>query len=178
MGAPQKPKPAKYFVAFLVTSAELLTSVETELAAVLGPIDQQSEVVPWTASAFYEPEMGGGLLRGFYSFTALRSPVEIAGKKLQTQQIEERFRRPDGKGRQVNLDPGYIDSFKVVLASTKNANQRIYLDHGIYAEATLFYHTGGFHGLPYTYADYLWPGTLNFLMQLRARYLKQLRQPS
>jgi len=86
------------------------------------------------------------------------------------------LRRQDGNGRRVNLDPGYLDSFKVVLASTKNASQRIYLDGGIYGEATLMYHDGGFHGLPYTYPDYLWPETLDFLTRLRARYLEQLRQ--
>ncbi len=72
--------------------------------------------------------------------------------------------------------PAISTPFKVVLASTKNASQRIYLDGGIYAEATLLYHSGGFHGLPYTYADYLWPETLVFLTRLRAVYLEQLRQ--
>ena len=76
----------------------------------------------------------------------------------------------------MNLDPGYLVSFKVVLASAKNASQRIYLDGGIYAEATLMYYDGGFHGLAYTYTDYLWPETLAFLKRLRAAYLEQLRQ--
>jgi hypothetical protein len=175
MGTPREAKPAKYFVAFLTTSAELMAQVEAQLVTILGAIDERSEILPWTASKFYEPEMGGGLLRGFCSFTALRSPAELAAVKLHTQQIEERFCRTGGRGRRVNLDPGYVDSFKVVLASTKNANQRIYLDRGIYAEATLFYHSGGFHGLPYTYMDYLWPGTLAFLTRLRSVYLEQLR---
>jgi hypothetical protein len=76
----------------------------------------------------------------------------------------------------VNLDPGYLDAFKVVLASTKNASQRVYLQSGIYAEVTLLYHHGGFHRLEYTYADYVWPETIAFFTQLRARYLTQLRQ--
>lgn len=38
------------------------------------------------------------------------------------------------KGRPVNLVPGYLDSFKVVLASTKNASQRTYLDGAVYLE--------------------------------------------
>lgn len=176
MGTPQEPKPAKYFVAFLISDLALLPLVENNLSAVFGAIDGGSELVAWTASRFYEQEMGSNLQRGFFSFTPLRSPAELAALKLETQQIEERLRRQDGNGRRVNLDPGYLDSFKVVLASTKNASQRIYLDRGIYAEATLFYHSGGFHGLPYTYADYLWPETLKFLTQLRARYLEQLRQ--
>jgi hypothetical protein len=176
MGTPREPKPVKYFVAFLTSAVDWVAPVEIELRAIFGAIDGRSDLVQWSASNYYEPEMGVDLKRGFLSFAALRSPGELAALKLKTQQIEERFRRPDDHGRRVNLDPGYLDSFKVVLASTKNANQRIYLDHGIYAEATLFYHSGGFHGLTYTYADYLWPGTLAFLAGLRTGYLDQLRQ--
>lgn len=177
MGTPREPNPAKYFVAFLTSEAEMPPAAENELSEILGAIDDRSTLVTWTASQFYEPEMGANLQRGFLSFAGLRSPAELAAIKLKTQQVEARYRRDDGNGRRVNLDPGYLDPFKVVLASTKNANQRIYLDHGIYAEATLFYHSGGFHGLPYTYADYLWPGTLAFLARLRAVYLEQLRPP-
>ena len=177
MGTPQEPKPAKYFVAFLTSDVALLPLVEGDLGAIFGAIDGRSELALWTVSKFYEAEMGANLQRGFISFTTLRSPAELAGLKLKTQQIEERLRRrQDGNGRRVNLDPGYLDPFKVVLASTKNASQRIYLDGGIYAEATLLYHSGGFHGLPYTYADYLWPETLVFLTRLRVVYLGQLRQ--
>jgi hypothetical protein len=76
----------------------------------------------------------------------------------------------------VNLDPGYLEAGKLVLASTKNASQRIYLRAGIYAEATLLYYEGAFHGCSYTYPDYLWPQTLAFFIRLRALYLQQLRQ--
>ena len=176
MGTPHEPRPAKFFAAFLISDLALLPLVENDLSAIFGAIDGRSELVAWTASRFYEPEMGANLQRGFFSFTPLRSPAELAALKLETQQIEERLRRPGGNGRRVNLDPGYLDSFKIVLASTKNASQRIYLGGGIYAEATLFSHSGGFHGLPYTYADYLWPETLTFLTRLRAVYLAQLRQ--
>jgi uncharacterized protein DUF4416 len=144
MGMPQEPKPAKYFVALLLSDAELLTA------------------------------MGASLWRCFLSFATLRAPAELAAIKLRTQQIEERYRDAASTGRRVNLDPGYLDSFKIVLASTKNAGQRIYLDGGIYGEATLMYHDGSFHGLPYTYRDYLWPETLAFLRRLRAAYTKAL----
>jgi hypothetical protein len=175
MGTPREPAPAKYFVALLVSSAELLAKVENDLAEILGAIDARTEIAAWTESTFYEKEMGRGLLRRFCSFSALRSPGDLAEIKLQTQRIEERHRDSASGGRRVNLDPGYLDPFKVVLASTKNANQRVYLRSGIYAEATLFYHNGEFHGLPYTYRDYLWPATLKFLTELRGRHLAQLR---
>jgi len=176
MGTPCEPKPVKFFIAVLASEAALMPPLEGDLGALLGVIDGRSAPIAWTESKYYEAEMGASLVRGFLSFAALRSPAELAAWKLKTQEIEARFRRGDGGGRRVNLDPGYVDAFKVVLASTKNAGQRIYLGRGIYAEATLLYQSGRFHGMPYTYRDYLWPQTLAFLNRMRAVYLEQLRQ--
>lgn len=166
----------KYFTALLAAEAALFTEVETNLATILGTIELRSEVRPWTASSYYEKEMGTALLRRFVSFVPLRAPGELAAIKLQTQQIEQLFCRPIRGGRRINLDPGYLDTFKVVLASTKNARQRIYLGSGIYAEVTLQYYNGAFHGLPSTYPDYLWPESILFLNHLRATYLDQLKR--
>ncbi|MGH7794128.1 MAG: DUF4416 family protein [Candidatus Binatia bacterium] len=175
MGIPKEPKAAKYFVALLSSDADLLTTVEKDLSAALSEIDGRSDVVPWTASNFYEKEMGDGLWRRFLSLLTLQSPESLAAIKLKTQKIEDQYRSTSTHGRRVNLDPGYLDAFKVVLASTKNAGQRVYLHSGIYGEVTLLYHDAAFHGLDYTYADYLWPETFGFFIQLRARYLIQLR---
>ncbi len=175
MGAPVEPKPAKYFIAFLVSDLEVLAEVEAEIVAALGKIDARGTIAVWQESKFYEAEMGANLWRGFWSSYLLRSPAELAAAKLWTQRIEDKFRDPASGGRRVNLDPGYLDTLKVVLASTKNANQRIYLNSGIYAEASLFYHHGAFHGLPYTYPDYLTPPTNEFLARARSIYLEQLR---
>ena len=178
MGTPTEPRPAKYFVALLSSDSELLTTVESDLAAKLGVVDNRSEILPWTASNFYEKEMGAGLLRRFLSFEPLASPGELARIKLLAQHVEDMYRdeTADHPARRVNIDPGYIDAFKVALASTKNAGQRIYLHSGIYAEATLMYFDGAFHGLAYTYPDYLWPATLAFLTSLRSVYVDQLRR--
>jgi len=175
MGTPVEPKPAKYFVAFLLCDPALGTDVEAELRATLGEIDARDAITAWQESKFYEREMGSSLWRGFWSLRSLRSAEDLAAAKLQTQTIEDKFRDPVSGGRRVNLDPGYFDALKVVLASTKNASQRIYLNSGIYAEATLFYHHGAFHGLPYTYPDYLMPQAIEFLTRLRAIYVEQLR---
>ena len=178
MGTPKEPKPAKYFVGLLSSHSELLASVETDLAAIFGAIDERSETLPWNCSRFYEEEMGSQLLRRFVSFHLLASPGKLADVKLATQHVEEKYRSQtaDRPGRSVNLDPGYLEAGKVVLASTKNASQRIYLRAGVFAEATLLYHDGVFHGSSYTYQDYLWPETLSFLTCLRSIYLAQLKQ--
>ena len=176
MGTPREAKAAKYFVALLSSTPDILTHVESDLVRTMSEIDGRSEAMPWTASKFYEQEMGSGLLRRLLSFSALALPERLADVKLETQKIEDRYRETVSGGRRVNLDPGYLDAYKVVLASTKNAGQRIYLHAGIYGEATLLYYDGAFHGLQYTYKDYLWPETLAFFEQLRAAYLAQLKQ--
>ena len=177
MGTPREPTPAKYLVGLLSAERELLDDVESDLARAFGRIDRRSETLAWTESNFYQREMGGALIRRFISFAPLESPDGLAARKLHAQEIEERYRRrAPAAGRRINIDPGYLDAFKLVLASTKNAGQRIYLANGIYAEATLMYYDGEWHGLPYTYRDYLWPETRGFLSALRAVYLAQLRQ--
>jgi Domain of unknown function (DUF4416) len=178
MGTPGDPKPAKYFVGLLSSDIDLLNSVETDLAVIFGAIDARSETLPWNLSKFYENEMGAGLLRRFVSFSQLDSPGNLPDIKLKTQLVEEKYRWAvsERKGRRVNIDPGYLEAGKVVLASTKNAGHRIYLKSGIYGETTLLYFDGAFRACPHTYPDYLWAETLVFLTSLRSVYLGQLRK--
>jgi hypothetical protein len=176
MGMPREPKTAKYFVALLSSDADLASNVEKDLSLLVGEIDGRTAAVPWKITKYYEEEMGPDLWRHFVSLAAPQSPENLAAIKLKTQEIEDRYRAPHSSARRINLDPGYLDELKVVLASTKNAGQRVYLRSGIYAEVTLLYHHGEFHRLEHTYADYAWPETIAFFNRIRASYLTQLRQ--
>lgn len=176
MGIARDPRPAKYFVGLLSSDIELFNSVEIDLTAILGAIDCRSETLPWNVSGFYEEEMGTGLLRRFVSFSQLASPGNLAEIKLQTQRVEEKYRTVEQNKRKVNVDPGYLEAGKVVLASTKNAGHRIYLQSGIYGETTLIYYDGAYQASPHTYPDYLWDETRSFLTCLRSGYLDQLRR--
>jgi hypothetical protein len=178
MGIPREPTPAKYLVALLSAEANLLATVESDLTALLGAIDARSEILPWSVSRYYQEEMGAGLFRRFVSFWPLISPARLAAVKLQTQQVEEKFQWEGNgrRGRRINIDPGYLEKDKIVLASTKNAAHRIYLDSGIYGEATLLYYDGAYQACRTTYPDYLWPETTAFLTLMRTLYLEQLRR--
>ena len=177
MGTPKEPKPVKLFVALLACDEGLFPSVEVELRALFGPIDLASRIAPWSVTYYYESEMGSGLFRRFLSFDPLISPDALSEIKHKTQSIEENYRRGGGedRGRGVNIDPGYLDAGKVVLASTKSAAHRIYLRSGIYGEVTLLYYDGSFHSFTYTYPDYVWPEATAFLAASRSRYLEKLR---
>lgn len=175
MSTPGEPKPVKLFAGLLSSGKNLLATVEEELTVLFGPIEVRTDVIPWNVSHYYETEMGANLLRRFVSFARPISPEALPDIKLRTRTIEQRH-CGDAGDRRINIDPGYLDVGKVVLASTKSAGHRIYLQRGIYAEMTLLYHDGAFRPFVYTYADYLWPATTAFLTQVRTRYLEQLKE--
>lgn len=177
MGAPTLPSPVKLLVALLATDSAQLTLAATRLESSYGAIDVESDVFAWNTTNYYREEMGEKLLRKFVAFVPLISPEALAHLKLETNALERLLAGgPSSPApRRVNLDPGYLDATKLVLASTKNQAHRIYLSQGIYAEVTLLYHHGGFQPFIYTYTDYRWPETHEFLRRVRKRYLEQLR---
>ncbi|HET9942723.1 MAG TPA: DUF4416 family protein, partial [Terriglobia bacterium] len=97
--------------------------------------------------------------------------------KCHTNALEETF-AADGASvkRPVNLDPGYLENSKIVLASTKNFYHRIYLGRGIFGEVTMHFRNGAFEFFQWTYPDYKSPEYQAFFMELRTLYRNQLRQ--
>ncbi|MGH7846971.1 MAG: DUF4416 family protein [Candidatus Binatia bacterium] len=177
MGSPREPSPVKLFVALLSNDKTLIAPVEAVLSDLFGAIDWGSDLLPWHVTNYYREEMGSRLQRKFISFTPLIEPSKLADIKLITHDVEARYLWSSGakRGRNVNVDPGYLETSKVVLASTKNAAHRLYLKAGIYGEVTLRFHQGAFEPFTYTYPDYRWPQTLSFFLALRSAYLRQLR---
>ncbi len=177
MGIPKEPRPVKYFVALLSNQEDLLLSIERELAPFLGSVESAGEILLWAVTDYYEKEMGGGLRRRFVSFVPLASPERLPEFKLRANEIEAGHvcQLVEERGRKINIDPGYLDAGKVVLASTKNASHRLYLGEGIYGETMLLYESGAYRGCSSTYPDYLWSQTLSFFAAARLVYLKQLR---
>ena len=132
---PTEPEPVKLFVGILYTHELLLEKAITLVVQNFGETDFESPVFEFTSSDYYKAEMGWPIFRKFVSFHNLINPNELAQIKIETNQIEKEL-AVAGK-RKVNLDPGYMDYHKVVLASAKCNAQKIYLDHGIYADPTL-----------------------------------------
>jgi hypothetical protein len=139
-----------------------------------GAIVLRSTPMPFTQTTYYEREMGSNLTRLYIAFDPLINIAALATVKHLTNQFEARWTTPQGQ-RRVNLDPGYLDLAKVVLASTKDHSHRLYIGDGIFAEVTLRYRQHTFQPWEWTYPDYCVPATLTFFQQLRALYRYQLR---
>ena len=178
MGISRAPNSVKLFIALLANHEALFPQLDRELAGFFGAKDSSSEILPWTLTDYYQEEMGSGLLRRFVSFEPLVSPDKLADIKVMTQTLEARYQwvRGHRRGRRANIDPGYLNADKVVLATTKDASHRIYLHSGIYAEATLRFHSGSFQPFDHTYPDYRWAESLSFFSSVRSLYLRQLKR--
>ncbi len=159
------PYPVKLFIGMLSQEISLFNKLEEDLKEIFGPIDLESPVWEWNHTDYYSKEMGAGLKRKFVFFQDLINPGVISEIKLKTNKLEKQYLYPStsplSKGgqrgvrrRRINLDPGYLDSAKIVLVSTKDFSHRIYLGNDIYGEVTLIYSGNAYQVLPYTYPDF------------------------
>jgi hypothetical protein len=176
MGSIRKPQPVKLFVGMLSSIPETLSDVEARLSSLFGPIDLRSEPFPFDSTSYYNDEMGQPLCRHFFAFAELIPPERIAQIKIQTNQLEaELASRKSGVSRPVNLDPGYLEESKIVLASTKNFSHRILIADGIYAEVTMQFEGKEWRMLPWTFPDFRTGRYNAFFTALRDRYRSQLK---
>jgi hypothetical protein len=169
------PLPVKLFVGVLSSIPSLLAGIEQRLISVFGPADSRSDIFPFDQTHYYDEEMGYPLKRRFFSFAALIDPSEIAGVKVKTNDLESAIASEHpARQRPVNLDPGYLEQSKIVLASTKNFFHRILVSGGIYAEVTLHYQEGEWKNFPWTFPDYKSTAYQDYFSSLREVYRNQL----
>jgi len=170
---PEPAQPVKYFVGALYSSEEILHSAIESLTMHLGPVDYESDAFPFTVTDYYDNEMGIPIFRKFYSFTRLQSPGFLAEAKLTTNETE--ILLAISGHRKVNLDIGYLDYDKVVLASAKYGIHKIYLDQGIYADMALHYEKGKFTPYPWAFMDFRSPEYYPFFLKIRSIYKSQVK---
>ena len=174
----QTPPPAKFFSAVMWSEEERRMEAERMLSERLGPIERRSEPYDFTEfSTYYDREMGGRPQKYFVVFERVFSVEKLVDVKLLAEEIQRRLAHP-GDGpllRTVNLDPGYVTGWNLVLSTVKNYAHRIHLGQGIYAEVTLLFRNGAFEPLPWTYRDYCSPRVIDFFRAVRCDYLEQLK---
>jgi hypothetical protein len=182
MGRIKEPLPVKLIASMFTASGELLEEAKVRLSQGFGPIDYESELLPFDHTTYYAAEFGEDLKRRFVAFEELVHPGKLAEIKLRTNALEMEW-AVEGR-RRINIDPGYVSHSKLVLATTKNHAHRIYLGpvlspskgQGIYAEVTLHFRGGTFRAWPWTYPDYASPLLVAIFNQIRGLYVKQLRK--
>ena len=146
------------------------------IKAKFGECDLESPTWPFTHTKYYAEETGSTIVKKFVTIEKLISPDKLADIKLKTNKMEAKLARINaGFSRPVNLDPGYIEPSKLVLASTKNFSHRIYIGKKIWAEVTLIY-SKKWITFDYTFPDHKEDRYHGFFSQVRGKIVEQLRQ--
>ncbi|MFO7906051.1 MAG: DUF4416 family protein [Planctomycetota bacterium] len=171
MTNPGPVEPVKLFVATLFALPNRASAVESQLEKRWGPIDFRGLDHPFDVTDYYVAEMGPELTRRLISFEALMPPENLRQAKLETNAIENAM-AVDGN-RSVNLDVGYLDHNKIVLASVKYAGQKIHLGNGIYADLVARYRQGRYQPFEWSFPDFCDGRYDDELRQIRQRYLRQ-----
>jgi len=173
MGVPKSPSPAALFMAVLFTPTVSYEEVRAVIAREFGDVMMESPIFPFNHSDYYAEEMGGNLQKVFFLLGRLLDPSALVDWKLHAQEVELKYQE-NGK-RRVNFDPGYLDASKLVLATTKNYDHRLYLDRGIYGDVQLRFRFQQFHFNDWTYPDYRQPEHLAFFEKARLKYFDLLK---
>jgi len=167
-----KPHPVKLIIGFIFKDSADCQKSKAILTKAFGRIDFESRLIPFDYTDYYEKEMGVGLQREFVSFQRLILPDKLAQIKILANKLEEKL-SPNSR-RTINIDPGYLDMAKLLLASTKDYAHRIYLSKGIFAEITLFYKDRSFRPWDWTYPDYRTEEYIQTFNKIRDIYAGQI----
>jgi len=177
MSQPCQPQPVKFFLGLIYSPLISLWDLERLVQKHFDFVDQKSPVIDFIQfTDYYVDEMGPLLYRTWWSLYRLQPPEHLVEFKLQANRLEEEFRvQTQGPGRIVNIDPGYLNESRLVLASCKDFSHRIYLDRGVYGEVTMIYRGDSFQPLSWTYPDYQCTEALHFFSGIREDYQRQLK---
>jgi hypothetical protein len=176
MSVVRRVLPAKFFLGLIYNPQVSLWDLERELQKRFGIIDRKSPVLDFSAfTDYYAPEMGPRLFRTWWSLFQLQDPADLPELKLASNALEEELADQEG-GRPVNIDPGYLNEARVVLASCKDYSHRIYLGRGVYGDLNLVCRGEGYQPLGWTYPDYRCPEALKYFRLLKDDYRKQIKE--
>jgi len=141
-----------------------------EMSSLWGEPERISEAFTFEHTDYYR-EISPVLFRRFASFPGLKYAGDLVSWKKQSCGIEKK----SGEKRKVNIDPGYLDGARLVLASTKDHAHRIYLGDQIFAEVTLRFRFGKWMPFDYTFPDFKSDRYYSFLDLVRQDWLKEAR---
>jgi hypothetical protein len=173
MGTIAKPSPVKLIIGLIFQKEDCFLEAKRILEKKFGKTDFQSQTLAFTHTDYYQEEFGKNLKRTFLSFLRLIPPEQLAEIKTFTNKIERKLFQT-GR-RQVNIDPGYLNLSKLILATTKDFSHRIYLKDGIFAEVTLSYKDATYTAGNLTYPDYRTDEYKQIFNHIRKIYAQQIK---
>ena len=174
MAHPQPEPLVKVCAAILHGRGEDLTPCLASLEALYSPVDFRGDAHDFEDTGYYAAEMGFPLARTIVSLHDLQPASFLPEAKHRTNELEDRLAAAEG--RRFNVDIGYLDLHKLVLASFKGRGTKIYLSRGVWADMVLAYESGRFESFAWTFPDFSAGRYDEDFISIRGLYKAQLRQ--
>ncbi len=157
----------KLIIAVMYSDEKIYSEAVLSLKEKFGEIITKSKPYDFNFTDYYSKEMGFGLIKRFVVFDKRIEKKGLAQIRMITGEIENKF-RIKGK-RQINLDPGYISSSEVVLASLKGQDFKEDLGNGVFAHRIYSFGNTEIKIFPHTFPDYKVETNKKFFLSLRNR---------
>lgn len=161
--------PVKLITGVLYPDDEAWNWTKDALSDLWGIPECESNQSLFSSVTDYYSDIAPVLYRRFLSFEGLRD----AGRLTEWKSASCRVERASGSPRRVNIDPGYLNGARLVLASTKDHAHRVYLGEGIFAEVTLRYRDRRWMPFDYTFPDFADGRYDSFLSCVRRGWLDE-----
>lgn len=170
-------EPVVRFCAVISRHADARDWAKRRLKERWGDLAECGRPAPFLAGGFYQPEMGDDLAKELIAIAEFADPAGLADWKIETNAWEAEYAAQcdHAERRPLNLDPGYLSQAKLVLATIKDRDHRIYLQKGIFAEVTLNYVGKKWIHHRWSYPDYRTEAVANFAADCRRRLRAHLR---
>jgi hypothetical protein len=175
---PARPTPpealSKRVLAVIVSGPRPSDALWSAIEERFGTLDFKGDFAPFATTGYYREEFGDDLHRGFASFRGVFDPRDLPAFKREAAALEAAWSK--GGKRSCNLDPGYMDPDKLVLASYKRGPCKLYLRDGVYADMLLKYAKGRFEPLPWAFPDFRDGRYDKSLIAIREKLKSELRK--
>ena len=174
-------EPVVRFCAVITRHSSARKWAMDRLSSQWGGIQVTSAEIPFEAGGYYTSTMGSELIKTLVAFDGFQDPAGLSDWKHQTNDWEIAYAAESEhpEPRPLNLDPGYTTQAKLVLATTKDRDHRIYLKDGMFAEVTLNYVGKLWQHHRWSYPSYRTQEVADFANECRRRlrvHLKETRQ--
>jgi hypothetical protein len=139
-----------------------------------GSVEFKGKPYLFDCTDYYAKEFGQTLYRRSVCFRTLMNPSLLVEFKWVCSQIENVYRKEEN--RVYNLDMGYLDTDKLVLASFKSGKNKVYLNEGVYGDMLLEYAKGIFSPMPWAFEDFRDGRYVKDLLIIREKLKATLRR--
>ncbi len=150
------------FIAVMYSSEDIFNKAKNDLIAKYGNIKAESFAYDFSFTDYYKDEMGSNLKKRFLIFNKEISKQDLIEIKFFITEIEKKYSQ-DNK-RTIYIDPGYLSSKELVLATFKQRSFKEKIHDKVWLHKVLEFNENNIKHFFHTFADYKLKENQQFLL--------------